>query len=181
MESEKAPVGEPIRHELSSPRSSSDNNDPPTPLKHETTVTDAHAEAASRVKSADGVHDFLTGWKLFLALSSVTVVMLLAMLDMAIIGTAIPQITSDFNRLEDVGWYIGSYQLASATLQPLTGKMFTYFKSKVCDPFSGTTPLVSHMFSGPSCSSFSFSRSAPPSVVQLSIPTCSSPVVLSLV
>lgn len=29
-----------------------------------------------------------------------------------------------------MGWYIGSYQLASATLQPLTGKMFTYFSSK---------------------------------------------------
>lgn len=44
---------------------------------------------------------------------------------------AIPQITSDFHRLEDVGWYVGAYQLASATIQPLTGKLYTFFSTKV--------------------------------------------------
>lgn len=72
-------------------RSSSDlPNDQPSPLKHEITAQDAPAsasEAANRVKSADGKNAFLTGWMLFFALSGVTVVMLLAMLDMAIIGT----------------------------------------------------------------------------------------------
>jgi hypothetical protein len=39
--------------------------------------------------------------------------------------------TSDFKTLTDVGWYVGAYQLASATLQPFTGKLYTYFSSKV--------------------------------------------------
>jgi MFS family permease len=43
---------------------------------------------------------------------------------------AIPKITSDFHSLEDVGWYGAAYQLASATLQPLTGKVYTNFNNK---------------------------------------------------
>ncbi|CAI6094319.1 unnamed protein product [Clonostachys chloroleuca] len=73
---------------------------------------------------------YLAGLKLFILMGGLTVVMFLAMLDMAIIGTAIPQISSDFHRLQDVGWYIGAYQLASATVQPLTGKAYTYFSTK---------------------------------------------------
>lgn len=101
MESEKAPYSEtmPATEKSShhSHRSSSDRSvntipdDEPSPLKHEATVQDdpdgAGAAAASRTKSGDGKHDFLTGWKLFLVMSGVTVVMLLAMLDIAIIGT----------------------------------------------------------------------------------------------
>ncbi|GJN81907.1 hypothetical protein PLIIFM63780_005443 [Purpureocillium lilacinum] len=72
----------------------------------------------------------LSGPKLLLVMAGVAVVILLAMLDISIISTAIPQITSDFHRLEDVGWYVGAYQLASATVQPLTGKLLSYFSSK---------------------------------------------------
>ncbi|CAH0027738.1 unnamed protein product [Clonostachys rhizophaga] len=53
---------------------------------------------------------YLEGLKLFILMGGLTVVMFLSMLDMAIIGTAIPQISSDFHRLQDVGWYIGAYQ-----------------------------------------------------------------------
>ncbi|VUC35374.1 unnamed protein product [Clonostachys rosea] len=73
---------------------------------------------------------YLAGFKLLILMGGLTVVMFLAMLDLAIIGTAIPQISSDFHRLQDVGWYIGAYQLASATVQPLTGKAYTYFSTK---------------------------------------------------
>ncbi|CAH0034689.1 unnamed protein product [Clonostachys rhizophaga] len=73
---------------------------------------------------------YLTGFKLFILMSGLTTLMLLVMLDIAILSTAIPQITSDFNRLQDVGWYVGAYSLASATVQPLTGKFYTYFSTK---------------------------------------------------
>ena len=43
---------------------------------------------------------------------------------------AIPKITSDFHSLPDVGWYGAAYQLASATLQPLTGKVYFNFDNK---------------------------------------------------
>jgi MFS family permease len=44
---------------------------------------------------------------------------------------AIPAITTEFHSLSDVGWYVGAMSLASATLQPLSGKFYTYFSSKV--------------------------------------------------
>lgn len=63
---------------------------------------------------------------------------------------AIPRITSDFHSLPDVGWYGSAYLLAkyvvhfpalfnhtklngenSCSLQPLTGKFYTYFSYKV--------------------------------------------------
>lgn len=44
-------------------------------------------EEAEPAKPSDAKNDFLVGWQLFLALTGVTVVMLLAMIDMAILGT----------------------------------------------------------------------------------------------
>ncbi|CAN9231995.1 unnamed protein product [Alternaria alternata] len=46
-------------------------------------------------------------------------------------GTAIPRITSEFHSLADVGWYIGAFTLASATLQPLSGKLYANLSTKV--------------------------------------------------
>ncbi|KAF4979889.1 hypothetical protein FZEAL_4000 [Fusarium zealandicum] len=74
--------------------------------------------------------EYLTGWKLTSLMISITLAAFLMLLDMSIIVTAIPRITSDFHSLRDVGWYGSSYNLASAALQPLSGKIYTYFKSK---------------------------------------------------
>ncbi|KAI1805109.1 putative MFS multidrug transporter [Daldinia bambusicola] len=81
---------------------------------------------------ADGVEnkEYVTGYKLALLLFSVTTFFFLLMLDMSIISTAVPQITSDFHSLQDIGWYSGAYQLAGATLQPLTGKLYTRIRAK---------------------------------------------------
>ncbi|KAJ5746424.1 hypothetical protein N7520_011606 [Penicillium odoratum] len=73
---------------------------------------------------------YLTGTKLALVVGSVTLVNFLMLLDMSIIVTAIPTITTHFHSLGDVGWYGSSYQIASACLQPLTGKVYTNFNSK---------------------------------------------------
>lgn len=100
--------------------------------------------------------DLLQGWKLFIVMAVMTLVMLLSLMDISIIVTvslhgrvprrpdtrpsranyqspqqAIPKITSDFQSLPDVGWYGGAYQLASACLQPLAGKLYTHLNSKV--------------------------------------------------
>ncbi|KAI8961510.1 putative MFS multidrug transporter [Daldinia sp. FL1419] len=75
-------------------------------------------------------NEFITGYKLVLLLFSVTTFFFLLMLDMSIISTAVPQITSDFHSLQDIGWYSGAYQLAGATLQPLTGKLYTRVSAK---------------------------------------------------
>ncbi|KAJ8096544.1 efflux pump [Lipomyces tetrasporus] len=75
-------------------------------------------------------HVFPTGFKLASILAGVTVSYYLLFLDLAIISTATPAITSEFDSLTDIGWYAGAYQLASAAFQPLSGKIYRYFHLK---------------------------------------------------
>ncbi|KAI8956193.1 MFS multidrug transporter [Xylaria longipes] len=70
------------------------------------------------------------GIKLVLILTSMIFVQFVVMLDLSIVSTAIPSITNDFHSLSDVGWYGSAYQLASASLQPMTGRIYTNFKAK---------------------------------------------------
>ncbi|KAL6414630.1 putative HC-toxin efflux carrier TOXA [Ilyonectria robusta] len=78
----------------------------------------------------DGAEEYVSGWKLISLMISITMAAFLMLLDMSIITTAIPRITEQFHSLDDIGWYGASYNLASAALQPLSGKLYTYFKSK---------------------------------------------------
>ena len=59
---------------------------------------------------------WVTGLPLFSILGAICLVCFLMLLDISIIVTAIPQITSDFHSLEDVGWYGSAYQLARCVL-----------------------------------------------------------------
>lgn len=63
-------------------------------------------------------------------MAGITLVCFLMLLDISILSTATPKITTDFQSLQDVGWYGAAYQLSSAVLQPLTGKIYTNFKAK---------------------------------------------------
>ena len=76
--------------------------------------------------------EYITGWKLIAVVASMTLACFLLLLDQTILATAVPVITTKFHSLPDVGWYAGAYQLATATPQPLTGKIYTYFSAKVC-------------------------------------------------
>ncbi|KAI9664422.1 MAG: hypothetical protein M1829_005815 [Trizodia sp. TS-e1964] len=51
-------------------------------------------------------------------------------LDNTIIATAIPKITTDFNSLNDVGWYGSAYLLTTTSLQPSFGKVYANFNVK---------------------------------------------------
>ncbi|KAK3316551.1 putative MFS transporter [Apodospora peruviana] len=73
---------------------------------------------------------YLSGAKLFMTIAGMTLAAFLLMLDSSIIATAIPDITSDFNSLTDLGWYTGVYQLACAAIQPLSGRIYTKFSLK---------------------------------------------------
>ncbi|KAK0516386.1 hypothetical protein JMJ35_000989 [Cladonia borealis] len=84
---------------------------------------------------ADGIPDeeggtWVTGLSLFTILGAICLVCFLMLLDTSIIVTAVPQITTKFHSLQDVGWYGSAYQLSSATLLPLTGKLYMNFDSK---------------------------------------------------
>lgn len=56
--------------------------------------------------------EWVTGIKLFTIMTAICLVCVLLLLDTSIIVTAIPQITSDFHSLPDVGWYGAAYQLS---------------------------------------------------------------------
>ncbi|KAI1813743.1 MFS general substrate transporter [Poronia punctata] len=81
-------------------------------------------------QEGDALNDYLTGIKLFALLCSTGMIYFVLLLDTSIISTAVPKITSEFHSLPDVGWYAGAYQLTSSVLQPLTGKIYTYFPTK---------------------------------------------------
>ncbi|KAJ5818741.1 hypothetical protein N7474_004332 [Penicillium riverlandense] len=78
----------------------------------------------------DGEREHIAGFKLFMVIAAVTLVCFLVMLDTSIIVTAIPKITTQFHSLQDIGWYGSAYQIASASLQPLTGRIYTNFSTK---------------------------------------------------
>ncbi|MCJ1386604.1 hypothetical protein MMC17_009730 [Xylographa soralifera] len=76
------------------------------------------------------VHEYGSTGKAIVVLVPVIFVYFLLMLDASVMATAIPSITSEFDSLLDIGWYGSAYQLASAALQPLSGKIYTYFSTK---------------------------------------------------
>ncbi|KAF4766518.1 hypothetical protein HAV15_010474 [Penicillium sp. str.  len=77
------------------------------------------------LEATESKSQHITGLKLGLVVASVTFVAFLMLLDMSIIVTAIPHITSEFHSLNDVGWYGSAYLLANCALQPLAGKLYT--------------------------------------------------------
>ncbi|KJZ72348.1 hypothetical protein HIM_08274 [Hirsutella minnesotensis 3608] len=91
----------------------------------EAKVSEAKNSEAMEVRAA-----YITGPKLWLVVASLSLIGFLMLLDMSIIVTAIPSITSDFQSLDDVGWYGTAYLLASCTLQPSAGKLYTQFSLK---------------------------------------------------
>ncbi|KAM3521390.1 hypothetical protein NHJ13051_006281 [Beauveria bassiana] len=88
------------------------------------------AEAAAAAAAAAAAPEYIHGWRLFSVMLAITLACFLYLLDVSILVTAIPKITSDFHSLTDIGWYGATYNLASAALQPLSGKFYTYFHAK---------------------------------------------------
>ncbi|KAK4225742.1 major facilitator superfamily-domain-containing protein [Podospora fimiseda] len=79
------------------------------------------------IAPVDSNPQYVTGFKLFTLMAAITVTVFLMLLDTTIVSTALPRITDEFNSLTDVTWYASIYQLTSAALQPLTGKIYNKF------------------------------------------------------
>ncbi|CZT01043.1 related to transporter (major facilitator superfamily) [Rhynchosporium agropyri] len=56
--------------------------------------------------------------------------MFIVALDRTILGTAIPQITDEFNSINDVGWYASSYLITSSAFQLIYGRIYTFYSPK---------------------------------------------------
>ncbi|CAK1362396.1 unnamed protein product [Cercospora beticola] len=71
--------------------------------------------------------EYLRGTKLWLTAISLALCIFFAALDGTIVSTAIPQITSDFDSLADVGWYGSSFYLTTAAFQTVWGRLYKFF------------------------------------------------------
>ncbi|KAJ5586969.1 uncharacterized protein N7459_002734 [Penicillium hispanicum] len=121
------------KHDPAWPVAAPDTSKYESKIEERTGTTDREEdeEQGEATKSqGDGERKYLTGLKLFLVVVGLTLVFFLVLLDTSIIATAIPKITTDFHSLQDLGWYGSSYQIASASLQPLAGRIYTNFSSK---------------------------------------------------
>jgi hypothetical protein len=45
-------------------------------------------------------------------------------------ATAIPRITSEFNSLNDIGWYASAYKITQMALLPLCGRIYTFYDNR---------------------------------------------------
>lgn len=68
-------------------------------------------------------------WAIFVSLF---LALFLVALDRTIIGTAVPQITQEFNSLGDIGWYGSAYQLTTAASQLVFGRIYKFYDTKRC-------------------------------------------------
>jgi len=73
---------------------------------------------------------YATGLRLFLIMLTIFMNTLLAALEIGIVATAIPAITDDFHRLDDVGWYGSATFLLVGATAPMWGKLYKYLNVK---------------------------------------------------
>ncbi|KAE8147449.1 major facilitator superfamily domain-containing protein [Aspergillus avenaceus] len=83
----------------------------------------------------DNIHEedtieYPTGLRFVVVLLAMCVSLILVGLDMNMIATAMPTITSHFQTIADVGWYYSAYRLTSCSLQFLFGKLYHLFSIK---------------------------------------------------
>ncbi|RAO70455.1 uncharacterized protein BHQ10_006467 [Talaromyces amestolkiae] len=111
------------------------NNDTPSSLydeknerksvdKDESSPTELGAEQLS------GETEYPKAGKLIFIVVSLVLSMFLIALDMTIVATAIPQITDDFNSLDQVAWYGSAFFLTLAAFQSTSGKVYKFFPLK---------------------------------------------------
>ncbi|OOO04941.1 major facilitator superfamily MFS_1 [Aspergillus oryzae] len=105
---------------------------PPTPeTKND---TDHGHELPSSITSASGPGDekdlaYATPLRLTMIMCTLSLSTLIAALDLGIVATAIPEITSDFHALDHIGWYSGACFLLVGTTSAPWGKMYKYFSA----------------------------------------------------
>ncbi|KAI2604641.1 MFS general substrate transporter [Hypoxylon sp. NC1633] len=73
----------------------------------------------------------MSGWNFYILMTSVTLGILLIAFNATALGTAIPAITSEFNTVNDVGWYSSAYLIANCVMVPFVGKLYKNFRIRI--------------------------------------------------
>jgi EmrB/QacA subfamily drug resistance transporter len=97
--------------------------------QHQTAASKGEHSLRPTTTREDGT-EYPQGVQLGLIVLALCLAVFLMSLDNAIIATAIPKITDQFNSLSDVGWYGSAYMLTTAALQLLFGRLYTFFTIK---------------------------------------------------
>ncbi|KAI0377086.1 MFS general substrate transporter [Hypomontagnella monticulosa] len=77
------------------------------------------------------VENEVQGLKLILIHTAICICTFLVGLDVNMIATATPVITSEFSSIQDVGWYGAAFQAALCSTQPLAGKTYVLFSKNI--------------------------------------------------
>ncbi|KAM0077249.1 hypothetical protein ACKRZS_010553, partial [Fusarium odoratissimum] len=96
--------------------------------------SEAHANNLARENAAtegDG-HEYPTGAHLGFIIVALVLSIFLVILDTTIVATAIPKITDEFHRLDEVSWYGAAFFVCTAAFQSAWGKAYKYFPLKIC-------------------------------------------------
>jgi hypothetical protein len=108
------------------------NNDTPSSLYDEKPPAEKEESSPTELgeEQQNGEPEYPKAAKLIFIVVSLVLSMFLIALDMTIVATAIPQITDDFNSLDQVAWYGSAFFLTLAAFQSTSGKVYKYFPLK---------------------------------------------------
>lgn len=92
-----------------------------------------HEKAATEGDGGGGGdgHEYPTGLHLGFIIIALFLSVFLVILDITIVATAIPKITDEFQRLDEVSWYGAAFLICSAAFQSTWGKAYKYFPLKI--------------------------------------------------
>ncbi|CCG83893.1 protein of unknown function [Taphrina deformans PYCC 5710] len=99
--------------------------DSPELVKKEFALTEDPASLEQNVEQ-----EYPTGFKLAGIMFGLACSIFVVALDQTIIATAIPSISNQFRKINDIGWYGSAYFLTSCALQPTWGKIYQTFSVK---------------------------------------------------
>ncbi|KAK6533759.1 hypothetical protein TWF694_002690 [Orbilia ellipsospora] len=88
-------------------------------------------DSKERLEGADDESKYPRGIRLIVLTIGLCLSVFVVALDNSIIATAIPSIATEFNAMGNIGWYGSAYLLTQMSLQPMFGKLYTYFSIKL--------------------------------------------------
>ncbi|KAM5386116.1 hypothetical protein ACJA88_002266 [Fusarium oxysporum] len=92
---------------------------------------DANKDQEKGVSEAGKPIEYPKGLEMFFIMLALVLSITLCSLDQTIVATAVPKITDQFGRLQDISWYGSAYFLTLGAFQSLWGKIYKFFPLKI--------------------------------------------------
>ena len=73
---------------------------------------------------------YLAAWRLTVVIASLCLGTLLVAIDTTIISVAVPKIATEFQAINDIGWYGSAYLMTVTAFQPAFGSVYKLFDAK---------------------------------------------------